>query len=319
MIKSHIKEFVIKSPHSKSYDSSCILPLKGDDVLCAWTEGTKEGQKDFKVYTSVKENGSWSEPVEICANEKKAHWNPVLFKNQNGEYILYFKVGHKVPSWKTYFCTSMDAKNWSEPKELVKGDITGGRGPSKNKPIILQNGRILAPASDERNSLFVSYIDISDDCGLTWRRTKNIPTHSLLKLYIPMTQPALWQSKNGDVHMLTRTHRGRIFKSDSTDNGETWCMAYPTRIPNPNSPIDLCVHEDGRIFLVCNPVSKKDVRSPLYLMVSENDGKSFVKLMCLEERDGDYAYPSIAIDKNTLHITYTFNTENIVYRKIELL
>ena len=319
MIKSQLKEFVIKSPHSKSYDSSCILPINDNDVLCAWTAGTKEGQKDFKVYTSLKENDVWSEPTEICANEKAAHWNPVLFKNPNEEYILYFKVGHKVPSWKTYFCTSMDAKNWTEPEELVKGDISGGRGPAKNKPIILQNGRILAPASDERNNLFVSYIDISDDCGLTWRRTKNIPTHSLLKLYIPMTQPSLWQSADGDVHMLTRTHRGRIYKSDSKDMGETWCMAYPTKIPNPNSPIDLCMHSDGRIFLVCNPTSKKDERSPLYLMVSENNGKSFVKLMCLEERKGKYDHPSIEIKGNTLHITYTFNTENIIYRKIELL
>lgn len=318
MIKSQHKEFVIKNPHSKAYNDSCILALNDKKVLCAWTEGTREGKRDFRVYTSILSNETWSDPIMICAEADKPHWNPVLFENQNGEIILYFKVGHKVPSWKTFYCTSLDGKSWNEPKELVTGDISGGRGPSKNKPIILKNGRIIAPASDERNNLYVSYADISDDCGITWKRMKNVPTHSLLKLYVPMIQPALWQSADSTVHMLTRTHRGRIYKSDSSDMGETWCMAYPIKVPNPNSPIDLDVHEDGRIFLVCNPVSKQGVNTPLYLMVSENDGKSFLKLMCLEERDGDYSYPSISVYKNTLHITYTFNNENIVYRKIEL-
>ena len=38
---------------------------------------------------------------------------------------------------------------WSGPQELVPGDVSGGRGPVRNKPLRLASGRILAGASTE--------------------------------------------------------------------------------------------------------------------------------------------------------------------------
>jgi len=59
---------------------------------------------------------------------------------------------------------SLDASVWSQPGELVPGDI-GGRGPVKNKLIKLQNGDWLAPASIETNTLWVCFVDRSSDQG----------------------------------------------------------------------------------------------------------------------------------------------------------
>ena len=53
-----------------------------------------------------------------------------------------------------------------------------------------------------------------------------------------MIQPTLWESKDGSVHMLTRTKLGKIYRSDSLDGGKTWCRAYATNLPNNNSGID---------------------------------------------------------------------------------
>ena len=53
-----------------------------------------------------------------------------------------------------------------------------------------------------------------------------------------MIQPTLWEDSTG-VHMLIRSNAGKIYKSDSTDFGMTWCKAYETPYPNPNSGIDL--------------------------------------------------------------------------------
>ncbi len=59
---------------------------------------------------------------------------------------LWFKVGPQIPAWRTYTAVSTDeGESWSEPAPLVPGDA-GGRGPVKNKPLILGDGAWLAGA-----------------------------------------------------------------------------------------------------------------------------------------------------------------------------
>ena len=234
--------------------------------------------------------------------------------------MLFFKVGKKIPMWKTYFSLSDNGVDWSEPAELVPGDIGGGRGPVKNKPIRLRSGRVIAPASDERNTLWVCFADISNDDCRTWKRMRTVPTKSLRGFYVPMIQPTLWQSEDGNVHMLTRTSRGRIYRSDSSDEGETWCRAYRTKMPNNNSGIDLVLAGNGKIYLVCNPVKKNwGGRSPLDLLVSEDGGETFNLLMRLEDREGgEFSYPAITERDGVLHITYTYDREYIAYRQIKI-
>ncbi len=147
-----------------------------------------------------------------------------------------------------------------------------------------------------------------------------VPTKSLRGFYVPMIQPTLWQSEDGNVHMLTRTSRGKIYRSDSSDEGETWCIAYRTKMPNNNSGIDLVLAGNGKIYLVCNPVKKNwGGRSPLDLLVSEDGGETFNLLMRLEDREGgEFSYPAITERDGILHITYTYDREHIAYRQIKL-
>ena len=319
MIRSQKKEFIFTQKPTDNCHASTVLPLEDGRIAAAWFAGTKEGNDDVDILTCVRTDEGWGQPVRVSAAPDIPHWNPVLFRKSSGEIILFFKVGKKIPAWKTYYCTSSDAVAWSIPAELVEGDIGGGRGPVKNKPIRLSDGRVIAPASDERNNLWVAFTDIScDDCA-SWRRMRTVPTRSLLGFYVPMIQPTLWESDDGSVHMLTRTSRGNIYRSDSFDKGESWCRAYPTPLPNNNSGIDLDRTADGRIFLVCNPVSKNwGDRTPLDLMVSEDDGKTFKKLLRLEDNPGEYSYPAIVAQGSKLHITYTFNREYIAYWQIEI-
>jgi hypothetical protein len=59
------------------------------------------------------------------------------------------QIGWKIPEWESYSTRSMDhGVTWSEPSELIAGDH-GGRGPVKNKNIVLTDGTWLAPASLE--------------------------------------------------------------------------------------------------------------------------------------------------------------------------
>lgn len=311
--------------------ASTVLPLPDGTVLAAWFGGTKEGKSDVDIWVARREENGWCEPQKISYAAKIPHWNPVLFLRENGEICLFFKVGRNIPSWRTFVSVSTDGgKSFGVPYELVKGDVSGGRGPVKNKCIRLESGRVLAPASTE-NRGWNCLVDISDDDGKTWRKTPKIRTEreapilNSLNAYtsnkIPMIQPTLWESEKDKVHMLTRTPVGRIYRSDSEDGGETWCEAYATELPNNNSGIDLVKTPDGSLYLLSNPVEENwGERSPLTLQKSTDNGASWETVLTLEEekKDSEFAYPAIEYFDGCLYITYTYERLNVAYWKIEL-
>ena len=238
--------------------------------------------------------------------------------NDDGTITLYFKVGKDTEYWKTYYSVSTDGKNWAAPRELVPGDNSGGRGPVKNKPIRLKDGTVLAPASTEIDGEWRAFVDISTDDGATWTKTANVDSKYCTWFKVPMIQPTLWQSADGSVHMLTRTKVGKIYRSDSYDNGKTWCRAYATKLPNNNSGIDLDTDDQGRIFLAYNNIGAPGIRTPLVLSVSTNDGKTFTKIKTFEKGLAEYSYPSVVVKGDTIHITYTYERDYIAYWQIKI-
>ena len=129
--------------------ASTVLHTRNGNFLVAWFGGTHEKHDDVGIWLSKGKPGQWSAPVEVAKIREDAHWNPVLFHGNDGNIILYFKVGKTIDRWETWYKVSADeGETWSEAKELVSGD-KGGRGPVRNKPIILSDGTWLAPASNE--------------------------------------------------------------------------------------------------------------------------------------------------------------------------
>ena len=307
--------------------ASTVLPLDNGEILASWFGGTKEGKDDVRIFVSKRVDGVWQTPVKIAVDEETPHWNPVLFKLNDGRIALYFKYGKSIDLvWKTYVVYSEDNGNtWTAPAELVEGDTTGGRGPVKNKPIYLADGTLLAPASHEPSKeTWAAFCDISKDNGKTWEMSAYVPTGEG-EDFVPMIQPTLWQDDEGNVHMLLRTSKEKVFKSDSADGGRTWCKAYDTGLLNPNSGIDL-VKDDKEIYLVYNPTDKNwGDRTPLLLAVSKDNGNSWETVLTLEEaevgreEDVEYSYPAITAHGGKLHITYTYNRVSIVYWEVEII
>lgn len=330
----------------ESCHASTLLVLPSGDVLVAWFGGTREGADDVAIWLSARRQGVWSAPVKVADEGPFPHWNPVLFRGKHGEIYLYYKIGKPITHWKTSFLVSHDeGMSWSEPRELVEGDLSGGRGPVKNKPIVLQDGTWAAPASYEEK-LWDAFVDLSYDEGKTWERSQWVP----LKRAEPaepsaapeqqeqpasanelppvppaslsgkgVIQPTLWESRPGRVHMLLRSSAGYVYRSDSDDSAKTWSEAYPTSLPNNNSGIDLVALTDGRLALVYNPVSQNwGPRTPLALSLSADNGATWPDTFVLEDTPGEYSYPAIVAEGNVAHITYTWKRERIVYWKITL-
>ncbi len=306
--------------------ASTVLPLDNGDVLAAWFGGSKEGNDDVDIFVSKRTGGEWSAPQRISVEHDVPHWNPVLLKMPDGKIALFFKFGKSIELvWKTYVTYSEDNGNtWSEPKELVEGDTTGGRGPVKNKAIYLADGTLVAPASHEpKDSAWKCFVDISHDNGKTWEMSEYIPTENNEDV-IHLIQPTLWQDDDNVIHALMRSANGKIFKSESSDLGKTWTTAHDTGLLNPNSGID-CVRDGDKIYLVSNPAGGNwGDRTPLTLTVSHDNGKTWVLVLTLEEaevgreEDVEYSYPAITAFDGKLHITYTYNRVSIVYWEVSV-
>lgn len=296
--------------------ASTVLRTDDDKFLVAWFGGTHEKHDDVGIWLSKGGPGKWSSPVEIAKIREDAHWNPVLFKDPSGTITLFFKVGKEIDFWETWYKVSNDnGETWSEAKELVPGD-KGGRGPVRNKPIVLSNGTWLAPASNELEGVWNAFIDRSEDGGKTWTETEFLKMNRDSVTGEGVIQPALWESSPGKVHMLLRSSAGVICRSDSEDYGKTWSPVYKTSLPNPNSGIDVTKLDNNTLVLIFNPDSKNwGSRGAISLAVSGDNGNTWDPIIELEKGDeeDEYSYPSIISYGDTVAVTYTWNRERIAF------
>lgn len=328
------RKYVFKeNKNFASCHASTLLKLDEDQILTAAFGGTAEGNSDVNIWLSASdENGSFSDPVCISHSRDEPHWNPVLFRGGNGtfndEIILFFKVGMSPREWRTVYCKSFDnGKTWQDTHELIENDDTHCRGPVKNKPVRTSDGSWLAPSSVETADTWAVQIDRSPDMGKTWELLRplgyitNPKIESSLKELKTngVIQPSLWEYPAGSIHMLMRSTWGRLYRSDSADCGRTWSFAYETKLPNNNSGIDLTITPDNIIALCMNPVdSNWGMRTPLTIMLSEDNGESFYHACTLESGKGEFSYPAVISDGEFLHATYTWNRKNIVYVKLRI-
>lgn len=128
----------------------------------------------------------------------------------------------------------------------------------------------------DRNHRYVCGVMLSDDGGETFRLRGYLRggTHGLL------LEPRVVELSNGKVIMLIRSQRdGFLWRSESSDGGETWTPAVRSDIPNPAAKVNILRHSDGRIFLIHNPTTHEGAimggRNPLSLWVSEDDMKTW--------------------------------------------
>ena len=328
MIEYAVKHYI--DVPTRSCHAGTVARLNGRTYF-AWFGGSRESAADVDIYTTLTTPDGLA-PIRRVSAGGTAHWNPVLLPGEGG-LDLFFKFGETIPGWRT-MRVRLDAGGdpVGQPAELVPGDI-GGRGPVKNKCLRLKSGRLLAPASVEKKNpdRWDAFIDISDDGGESFRPApiplyragETAPDNADKPWCVAeragMIQPTLWQDASGGVHALLRSSEGFILRSDSDDDGETWCPAYSTGLPNNNSGIDLTRLDDGRIFLCLNPVSGNwAARSPLSLYVSLDDGASFTELMKLEARPGEYSYPAVVAEGERLFLIYTWNRRKMAWWEIGL-
>lgn len=319
-----------EAPFAMCHASNCCL-LPNGDVVVAWFAGSKEGADDTAIWMSrLPKEGKW-QPIRIVANDEgQPHWNPVFHFGQEGQLMLFYKVGRDIHSWSTRVRFSNDGgETWSEPRELVQ-DGQGGRGPVRTKLLSLSDGTLLAGGSSEQG-IWDCFTDRSSDGGKTWVKSEPIAIAGLVyhgektaesRIEVSeqsffgrgIIQPTLWESERGHVHMLMRSSEGKLYRADSADYGKTWSSPKPTALENNNSGIDVVKLSSGTLILCFNPVGINwGPRTPICLAASRDNGQTWKQIMTLEKSEGEYSYPSISRAGNAVCVSYTSNRKTIAF------
>ncbi|MEI6276801.1 MAG: sialidase family protein [Prolixibacteraceae bacterium] len=305
-------EFIYEKAPFPSCHASTLVETK-EGLLAAWFGGTDEGNQDVCIYTSSLASGKWSAPVKAADGMVKGNlrypcWNPVLFKRDNGDIILYYKVGPSPREWWGLYKISKDrGESWSVAKE-IPGKLLG---PIKNKPQRLPDGTILYPTSVETRESWQVYLETSDQELNHWEKTP-IDNNGLNAI-----QPTILFCKNGSMQLLCRSKEKKVVESWSEDQGKTWSPLQQTQIPNNNSGLDAVTLENGTQLLICNPIEKG--RNKIAVL-SSTDGKEWTNLIVLEDQpEGEFSYPAIIRGEDgTVHITYTYNRLKIKYVHLKI-
>lgn len=311
-----VKGFLFGDDHPfPQCHASTIIHLKNGGFIAAWFGGTEEKDDDVGIWMTRGRSGKWEPPFEVAKIRQEPHWNPVLFQAPGGKIYLFFKVGKEIAEWETWLKTSDDqGKTWSEARELVAGD-RGGRGPVRNKVIVLSDGTWLAGASNE-NGPWNVFFDRSEDEGATWHATPYLKIDRSQIKGKGVIQPTLWESAPGEIHALLRSTAGVICRTDSKDYGKTWSPVYKTSLPNPNSAIDVTKLPDGTLVLAYNPDDQNwGSRGTLALAISLDNGNTWTKRVIIDhgDKEDEFSYPAIISYGDTVAVTYTWKRKKIAF------
>jgi predicted neuraminidase len=304
--------FPLENRPTPGCHASTIEQTRTGQIVAAWFGGTDEGENDVGIWVSRLQDGRWSEPVEVAngvmsVQRRYPCWNPVLFQPKEGPLVLFFKVGPTPREWWGEWTVSQDDGETWTPRQLLPGQVMG---PIKNKPIHLDDGRILCPSSSEHQGWRV-HLEITKDLK-DWRVVG--PLNDGREM--PVIQPTILKYPDGRLQMLCRTRgKGFIAQTWSKDGGRTWGPFAATSLPNPNSGIDAVTLKDGRQLLVFNNTTRG--RSPLNVAIS-SDGEKWNVALTLEDQPGEYSYPAvIQTNDGLVHTTYTYQRKSIKHVVID--
>ncbi len=302
--------FIFEKAPFPSCHASTIVEHDPGKLMAAWFGGKAEGAKDVEIWASTFDGKAWSEPKIMGTEPGQPCWNPVLFKTAKGTLFLWYKAGPKPDNWTGYVRTSADSgKTWTKP-EMMPSTLMG---PVRAKPIQLANGTILAGTSWESYKNWVPFVDRSTDDGKTWKRSNPFPVPEKFN----QIQPTLFEAKDGKIVALMRSSNPRVVcRAESKDGGETFTPAEETKLPNPSTGVDCVKTKEGDVFLICNPTALG--RTPLSIARSEDDGKTWKKVIDLETELAEYSYPAMILSAaGSLEITYTWKRTHIKYQSLD--
>jgi sialidase-1 len=172
------------------------------------------------------------------------------------------------------------------------------------------SGRLILPVSFMQNvsgnqNVQLIFCYISDDHGLTWRKTKSYGSD------VVMLEPGITELGDGTLLMCIRSTTGKVMFSVSRDGGESWESILKSTINTPEAPEAIAYSKKYKaLFMVWNDAIYNPAfflnRSTLSIAVSFDNGINWKKLGNLDKDDKYlFFYPALVIDNDELIVTYS--------------
>jgi len=262
---------LLPAPQVQNHAANLAV-LPDGSLGCVWFAGTQEGVPDISVWfsTLAPRSEQWSTPVQLSDDPTRSEQNPVLHVvDEQTVWLMWTSqhAGNQDTARVLRRISEDGGRTWGSTHTLIPETEAGGV--FVRQPVtVLPSGRLLLPVFHcvrlpgrkwvgDRD---YSGVMISDD-GRTWREVVVPDSTGCVHMNIGRlgdgTLVALYRSRWAD----------RIYRSVSTDDGETWSAPAPTELPNNNSSIQFVVLADDRLALVFNNSSALDAterRTSLY-------------------------------------------------------
>jgi sialidase-1 len=270
----------------------------------AWQrfEGSKYGSGDEAPSTISLMNSSdggrtWgnfriiAERDDDCVNV----YSPNFLRLQNGEILLWYMKYNQLtpgmPQLATAYMTRSgdEGKTFGAPETIWERDrLTISNSCIKR----LASGRVVMPVcySDgemwsKTEKIHVRVIYSDDDCN-TWvfgQENISLPMRGAM-------EPFIAELKDGRLIMVMRSQLGSLFKSCSSDRGESWSHPQTTGLSIPEScPYVTNIPESDKIMVIWNNAeynmhwrSHYGKRSPLTAAISADGGVTFTDFWDIE-------------------------------------
>lgn len=248
-----------------------IALLPDGRLMAAWFSSPSEGAETQRIVQafSSDQGRTWGAATVLQDFPGKADFDPSLF-TAGTETFLFFSSFD--PQIDIYFRRSSDsARTWSAPVKINQPNHT-----TRSNGIQLRTGELLVPLHTRGTK--AGGVMKSTDGGRTWKRFGNVAN--------PEGQggePSIAETKSGAVHMILRTKDGRLWRSISTDRGETWGAPEKTGLTATTSASHLLGTRDGTLVLTYNP-GPAPLRFPLLLRTSRDEGITWSEPTLLADR-----------------------------------
>ena len=275
-------EALLPSPMIQNH--AAFLHLLPDGALvCTWFGGTLEGKSDISIFASVLAKGAaqWGPPQRLSLDDAHSEQNPVLFTAPDGRLWLFHT---SQPSGNQDECRIRMAEIRRNADPLVLTAVEGRyldlpRGCFVRAPVTLRDDGawllpifrcVQRPGRKWNGSHDTAAVGVSLDQGATWRLEDLDRSIGCVHMSpVPL----------GGGHLAAFFRRRQadwVYRTESLDGGRTWSTPAASDVPNNNSSIAAIRLADGRVAMICNPVSaaqSAERRASLYDDLGEDDGR----------------------------------------------
>jgi len=306
-----------------SAHASALVRLANGDVLALWWAGQSESAADVAVYAARLHDEQWSEarrvvdrgPLgEALGFAVRRLGNPSAWVDRDGNVHL-FVVATGLGGWaasRVVQLVSHDQGTSFQPvRVLALSPLFNTSVLTRTAPLPLDDGGALLPLYFELGAKYGIVVSLDAQGAPRWLRRIG---HSTTQL-----QPTLIATSGLELHAYLRdvSSSRRVQHAVSGDAGLNWQPLAPLDLPNFDNSVAALALPDGSYVMAYHPEALQGGTSRQRLRLSRStDAVQWTPWIDVEQGQPreEYSYPSLLLDGDTLHLSYTYRREAIAHQ-----